>query len=309
MRKRRRSLELLAQLLPRGLFLRLYGFAKTGTWPNLRDPRRFSERMLRRMLDPGDELAIMARTGDKYTMRAHVEERLGPGYLPRLHDVIEVGQHVTAERVAAWPERGVLKASHASRWMTFVERASADPAELDALVQRWLRRSYAAVRQEPHYGVMTPRAVLEEDLSRAGEPPSDVKIFVIEGVPRLIMVDSSRFRGLRRFVADPEWRPLSVSQGDPPPASDPPPPATLAQMREVASALAKGITFVRVDLYEIDGRVLVGEMTHFPRAGVLLFKPRSFDDELGAVWGERRAVNPRWLRRDGTVEPTAAHPT
>ena len=302
MRKPRPAVELLAQLLPPWLFVRLYGRAKTGAWPNLRAPRRFSERLLRRLLEPGDELSLMTRTGDKYTLRGYVEERLGSGYLPRLHDVIERGERISAERVAAWPERAVLKASHASRWMAFVERVDADHVALDQLVQRWLARSYASVRQEPHYALMTPRAVLEEDLRRDGDPPPDVKLFVIEGVPRFIVRDASRFRGLRRLVADVEWRPLAVryplSPDDhgPPPEVDPPPPASLAQMLAAASILAEGLGFVRVDFYEVDGRPLVGEMTHFPSAGAPRFVPRSFDDELGAVWGEGRPIDPRWQR-------------
>lgn len=300
MRKPRPTVELLARLLPRGAFVRLYGRAKTGAWPNLRDPRRFSERLLRRLLDPGDELPLMVRTGDKYTLRGYVEERLGSGYLPELHDVIERNERITAARLASWPERAVLKASHASRWMAFIDPSSDDPDVLDGLVRTWLARSYAGVRQEPHYALMTPRAVLEEDLRRDGDPPPDLKFFVIDGVTRFIMRDSTRFRGLRRFITDDEWRPLavrypiSVGTDALPPEVEPPPPATLAHMRDAATVLAEGLGFVRVDFYEVDGRPLVGEMTHFPSAGAPRFVPRSFDAELGAVWRERRPIDARW---------------
>ena len=305
MRKRRPFVELLARGLPRGLFLRLYGRAKTGAWPDLRHPRRFSERLLRRMLDPGDELPLMVRTGDRFTLRAYVEERLGPGHLPRLHNVIGRGEGVTAERLARWPASVVLKASHASRWMAFVERDEADPVVLDALVRGWLGRSYAPVRQEPHYAAMTPRVVVEEDLRRDGDPPPDVKLWMLGGELRLIMVESGRLSGLRRVVADAAWCPLAVRYGEPPPEVDPPVPATFPRMREVARELARGLAFVRVDLYEVDGRVLVGEMTHFPSAGAPRFVPRAFDDELGAVWRESRPVDARW-RRDAPMAAAAA---
>lgn len=296
MRKARPAVELLARWLPRALFLRVYGLAKTGRWPDLRMPTRFSDRLLRRMLDPGDELAAMVRTGDKYTLRGYVAERLGEGHLTRLIDVIEQGQSINRERLAGWPGTAVMNASHASRWMTFVEHDTADPGKRDALARRWMSRTYGVVRQEPHDDLMTPRVVVEEDLRRDGIVPSDVKVFVIDGEPRFVVVDVDRFRNIGRFVADPSWHRVDVRYGFPPVELDPQAPSTLPTMLEVSRTLAAGLAFARVDLYEVDGRVLVGEMTHFPTAGVPRFEPRSFDDELGAVWGERRPLDPRWLR-------------
>ena len=298
MRKARPTVEFLARWLPRAAFLRVYGRAKMGHWPDLRAPKRFSDHLLRRMLDPGDELAAMVRTGDKYTLRGYVAERMSEGHLPRLIDVIEQGQSITRERLAGWPATAVMKASHASRWMTFVERDTADPAELDALARRWMSRTYGGVRQEPHYDLMTPRVVVEEDLRRNGVPPSDVKFFTLAGEPRLVFAESDRFQTLRRFVADPAWRALAVRYAEPPPDRDPPRPARLDAMLDVARTLATGLAFVRVDLYEVEDRILVGEMTHFPSAGAPRFDPRSFDDELGAVWRDRRPIDPHWLRSD-----------
>lgn len=298
MRKPRPTVELLARWLPRALFLRVYGLAKTGRWPDLRTPTRFSDRLLRRMLDPGDELATMVRTGDKYTMRDYVTERLGEGHLPRLIDVIEAGETITGQRMASWPATAVMKASHASRWMTFVERDTADPAELDALARSWLSRRYGAVRQEPHYDLMTPRVVVEEDLRRDGIVPSDVKFFVIHGEPRFVVVDFDRFGRVGRTLFDPSWQRLEVRYVFPPIERDPPVPVSLPIMIGIARTLATGLAFVRVDLYEVEDRILVGEMTHFPSAGAPRFDPRSFDDELGAVWRDRRPIDPHWLRSD-----------
>lgn len=304
LRKPRPGVEFLAARLPPALFLRLYGLAKTGAWPDLRRPLRFSERQLARMLRP--DVAALARTGDKYTMRAFVVERLGEGFLPLLHDVLEGDDRVTAARVRGWPASGVLKASHGSNWMRFVERSVVDPEELDAVVRGWLSRSYAGVRQERHYAAMTPRVLLEEDLRRDGAPPRDLKFYVFDGVPRLVMVDVGRFGDHRRFVADPEWRALDVACGFARPDADPVAPRHLQALREVAARLGHGLPFVRVDLYEVDDRVLVGEMTHFPDACVQRFTPGSFDAELGAVWGAGRPVAERWHRRASAAPAAAA---
>jgi hypothetical protein len=57
-------------------------------------------------------------------------------------------------------------------------------------------------------------------------------------------------------------------------------------MKTVATALARDFDFVRVDLYNVHGRVVFGELTFTPVAGFLKFHPESWDAELGRRWPE-----------------------
>ncbi|MBN9099980.1 MAG: hypothetical protein J0I49_17980 [Pseudonocardia sp.] len=41
----------------------------------------------------------------------------------------------------------------------------------------------------------------------------------------------------------------------------------MPEMIQVAERLGAGTDFVRVDLYDIDGRVVFGELTSFPAGG------------------------------------------
>src|SRR3546814_18607393 len=68
------------------------------------------------------------------------------------------------------------------------------------------------------------------------------------------------------------------------PESIPPRPKCLPQMIEMAEALGKDFCFVRVDLYEIDGHPLFGEMTFTPGSGFRRFEPKSFDVQYGTLW-------------------------
>lgn len=283
---------LLARVLPRGAYLRLNTLAKLGYWPNVARPRTFVERMVQRSLAAGDD-PLLASTGSKVGLRDYVAQRVGPEYLPRLVQVLGPGDRVD---LASWPPTAVMKASHASNWIRFVERDRADAAELDALVADWLARSYAGFRGERHYAAMPRRVVVEEDLRQDGKTPDDYKVFVFGGRARMVVVDRDRFDGHTRFLTDAEWNPLAVRYIYPATASDVPRPARWPEMVALAERLGEGFPFVRVDLYALEGRVLVGEMTHFPDGGVSRF-PRAFDVELGAVWGEGRAIDPRWRRR------------
>ena len=52
----------------------------------------------------------------------------------------------------------------------------------------------------------------------------------------------------------------------------------------VAERLGADTDFVRVDLYDVDGRVVFGELTSFPAGGDSPFDPESFNEEFGRPW-------------------------
>ena len=60
-----------------------------------------------------------------------------------------------------------------------------------------------------------------------------------------------------------------------------PKPETFDRMVEIARILSKDFDFVRVDLYERNGKVLFGELTFSPDCCVFPNFPQSFLDEMG----------------------------
>ena len=57
-------------------------------------------------------------------------------------------------------------------------------------------------------------------------------------------------------------------------------------MLEVAHELSKDFPFVRVDLYNVGGKIYVGELTFYPWSGYVQFTPENFDFELGSYFTE-----------------------
>jgi hypothetical protein len=52
-------------------------------------------------------------------------------------------------------------------------------------------------------------------------------------------------------------------------------------MIAAAEAISLGVDFVRVDLYDIDGHAVFGELTNSPNKGLSPFRPASLDHLLG----------------------------
>lgn len=67
-------------------------------------------------------------------------------------------------------------------------------------------------------------------------------------------------------------------------------PSKFDEMLEISRKLSSGTPFLRVDLYEINGRVYFGELTFYPCAGMMPFDPPEADLLVGNMldltsWG------------------------
>lgn len=58
-------------------------------------------------------------------------------------------------------------------------------------------------------------------------------------------------------------------------------PEHLDEMLRVARILSEGIDFVRIDLYDLKGRVYFGEMTFSPACGIFPYMTDQFISEMG----------------------------
>jgi hypothetical protein len=58
-------------------------------------------------------------------------------------------------------------------------------------------------------------------------------------------------------------------------------PRNYDAMIQVAEKLSKNIPFVRVDLYEINGKMFFGELTFYPGSGMEEFRPDEWDYRMG----------------------------
>ena len=53
-------------------------------------------------------------------------------------------------------------------------------------------------------------------------------------------------------------------------------------MIDLCKKLSAGIPFLRVDLYEINGKVYFGELTFYPGSGFTPLEPKEWDDKIGS---------------------------
>ena len=109
-------------------------------------------------------------------------------------------------------------------------------------------------------------------------------MFVFHGRCEFVQVDSGRFGHRTQDFYRRPWNHLPLSGGLPHATEPPPAPHNLGDMIEIAESLAQFTDFLRVDLYVIGDRIVVGELTNYPAGGDSPFEPASFDREFGRFW-------------------------
>jgi hypothetical protein len=244
------------------------------------NPKTFSEKLFHRMISINrNGNALFTRLADKYAVRDYVKGKVGEQYLVKL---IWHGQDPRDIPFAKLPEKCVIKTNHGSGGH-FIINGAFDKSKIIEHFSDALKDNYYWDAREFHYYQIIPR-ILVEEFVEDGQPlgPLDYRFWCFNGVPEVIQVDNHA-HSINPFY-DSEWNKLDLCYRTDFTDTDIAKPDNLNEMLSVASKLAEGIDFVRVDLYNVNGRIFVGELTFTPVAGGFKFKPESWDVILGQKW-------------------------
>src|SRR5690349_19658923 len=238
---------------------------------------------------------------DKYTVRAHVAGLVEEQHLVKL---LWHGNDPHAIPFEQLPDDYVIKPNHAAGQVIMVN-GQADREEIIRTASGWLANNYYWQGREYQYYSITPQIVIEECLrNEDGTLPFDYKIHCFNGVPEHILVRNATHDICPYF--DTSWNLLDFA--DKVDAIQPwvPKPANLDEMLSLAARLSTGFGYVRVDFYNVKGRVYFGEFTFTPAAGILKYSPDSWDLRHGKKWDVSLDMKPE-LDRTVTSARAAHH--
>jgi hypothetical protein len=252
----------------------------TGRQLDLGNPQSFTEKLYWRMItDHRQDNPVFSTLADKYQVRSHIADVVGERYLVPL---LWHGVDPADLPFDTLPDRYVIKTSHACSQVLRID-ADVDRDVVTAQLRSWLRANYYWAARENQYFSIKPRVLVEEYVEDCyPKGPLDYRFFCFDGEPVMIQV-SDHAHEVHQFF-DLGWNRLDVRcrapRADYPVAR----PVHLDEMADVASKLSAALDFVRVDLYDLQGDVRVGELTFTPNAGYQPFQPESVDLELGRRW-------------------------
>lgn len=250
---------------------------------NFAFPRTFNEKVNWRILN--DRRSALAWTCDKLVTkdRAALVGLNTPKTIWFGTDVTELAGNLLSD---AW----VLKPNHRSGIVHFGSGPIDRIEDIQVLTSGWLDDPQSERLGEWAYSQARRLILVEQRLSPACTAV-DYKVYVIGGEPYVIQVDTGRFSEHTRRFYRPDWTARSdivtLKLGPILPA-----PEGLEEMLRGAVAMVGDLEFLRVDFYQEDRAVYLGEVTPYPCSGLERFVPPDLDLEMGRAW-----VLPRRARR------------
>ena len=111
----------------------------------------------------------------------------------------------------------------------------------------------------------------------------DYKFFCFNGEVRCFKIDYGRFTEHHANYYSHDGGLLPFGEKVCPPIYDHKEtmPYNLSEMMDMAEKLSKGHPFLRVDLYNVCGKIYFGELTFFPNSGMSAFTDNKWDLKLG----------------------------
>ena len=182
------------------------------------------------------------------------------------------------------PKQFVLKCTHDSGSVVVCkDKSILDKGAAIRKLKKGLRSNFFTITREYPYKNVKPRIIAEQYMEDETGELRDYKFFCFNGEPKYMLLVSGRQAGNKRFdYFDLNWNHLPVHDvGCPGAERLPAKPDNFEEMIFIAKKLSKGMTHVRVDLYNINCKIFFGELTFFDGSGLSVYDPREWDFKFG----------------------------
>lgn len=272
----------ISKLIPDKMYLRLKFKASMGKSLDLDNPRTYNEKL--QWLKLYDRRPEYTQMVDKYEAKKYVAERIGEEYIIPTMGVWESVEEIDFDSL---PNQFVLKCTHDSGGLVICrDKAQLNIKDTKKKLNKALKNNFYFLGREWPYKNVQPKILAEtymEDAS-TGEL-RDYKFFCFDGVAKALFIATDRQKASEEVKFDfynMNFEHLDFRQGHPNSSIEIKKPETFNQMRKLAEELSKGIPQLRVDFYEVNGKLYFGELTFFHHNGFTPFDPEEWDTTFGS---------------------------
>ncbi|MDY2699365.1 MAG: ATP-grasp fold amidoligase family protein [Lachnospiraceae bacterium] len=275
----RKICYLFGRLIPDKIYLKMMYQVNMGKKLNLKNPVCYNEKL--NWLKLYDRKDIYTKMADKYAVREIISQRLGEEYLIPL---LGVWEHVEDIDFSKLPNQFVLKCTHDSESVIICrDKSLFDEKAAVKKLSEAMKRNYYYYSREWTYKNIKPRIIAEKYMEDSVDGElRDYKFFCFDGIPKAMFVATDRGKGETKFdYFDVNFKHLDLIQHYPNATQPIRKPVNYDKMLEFSKILSKDIPHVRVDFYEVDGKLYFGELTFYHFGGYMPFEPESWDIVFG----------------------------
>ncbi len=267
-RSQRAIICLLATAAP-GLCDRLMYLHRFHRHLDMQSPETLNEKILWLKRNVYSRSKLVSKCADKYRVREYVRESGCGDILNELYGVYETPEEIDWD---ALPDAFVIKYNHGCGYnLLCPEKVLLNIPEAMERLRAWGRADYWRMYAELQYKEIKKKIICEKYLGTDGVPPTDYKVYCFNGRPMYTLACEDRGNGKTHFYFfDNEWKFCPITHDGL--AKDSgftlPRPKHFSQMIDCAERLSKPFPFVRVDFFDTEEKLVFGELTFTPSAGL-----------------------------------------
>ena len=248
---------------------------------NLEDPKTFNEKLQWLKLYNRDPR--YTKMVDKFEVKKYIKKNIGEQYVIPTIGVYEKFSDINFDKL---PDKFVIKCTHDSGTIIICKnKKDFDLPSARLKINKALRKNFYYQSREWPYKNVKPRIIIEPYIEDSDDKElRDYKFYCFGGKPHVLLLATDRLsgKGLCFDYFDMNFKHLALTNHwHPNAAVTPHKPKHFELMKRLASQLSNGIPHVRVDFYEANGNVYVGELTFFDMGGQLKIHPDNWEKEWG----------------------------
>ena len=255
-----------------------YYLGKKINWKN---PQTYNEKL--QWLKIYDRQDSYTKMLDKYEAKEYVKNIIGEEYIITTIGIYDKFENIDFEKL---PQQFVMKCTHDSGGLVICkDKSKLNLKEAKRKINQCLKVNYFNCWKEWPYKNVKPRIIIEKYMTNDdSDGINDYKFFCFNGKVKLLFIATDRVNENEETkfdFYDENFNHLPIKNGHPNALVPPSKPLNFEKMKELAEILSKDIPHLRVDFYEINGKIYFGELTFSHWAGMVPFEPEEYDLILG----------------------------
>lgn len=266
----------------------LFFFEMRGKILHLKNPKSFNEKL--QWLKIYDYKPEYTKLVDKLAVKNYVESRIGDEYIIPTLAVWDSVEDIDWDSL---PNQFVLKTTHGGGGCGVIvcsDKTKFDKIKAKSKLKKSMHTNAGQTyREKPYLNV--PRKIIAEKYiadqvisnSENSADLRDYKFFCFNGKVKFFKIDFGRFveHHANYYSPNGDLLPFGEVAYKPDPNHVENMPSNLSEMIRLAETLSANYKFLRVDLYNVNGKIFFGELTFYPAAGMGTFIPEEWDEKLG----------------------------
>ena len=245
---------------------------------DLENPKTFSEKL--QWIKLYDHNELYTRVVDKYAVKEYIASQIGEEYIIPTIGLWSNFDEIDFEKL---PQSFVLKCTHDSGGLVICkDKSNLDIKKARKKIVKSLNSNFFLLGREWPYKGVKPQIIAEPYISDSNGELNDYKFFCFNGQPKMLFIASDRGIDTRFDFFDMDFNHLPFEQGHPNSTKVLKKPDGFDHMKEIAMKLSEGFPEVRVDFYNVDGKIYFGELTLFHFSGFVPFEPEEWDEKMGS---------------------------